>query len=101
MDNRGIALKRKRGGERVTVGKVEEAMGQSGFVPDLQDDLGNLGRETRDWTTWSLNAGYLSLIRQWTRRLRRRDLKMRRRRRNAKRRWRRGFRRWRVEVERV
>jgi len=44
MDNRGIALKRKRGGERVTVGEVEEAMGQSGFVPDLQDDLGNLGR---------------------------------------------------------
>ena len=49
MDNGGVAVRRKRGGERMAVGEVEESVGQLGFVPDLQEDLGNLGRGEPIW----------------------------------------------------
>lgn len=49
MDNGGVAVKGKRGGQRMAFGKVEESVGQLGFVPDLQEDLGNLVRGEPIW----------------------------------------------------
>lgn len=49
VDNGGVAVKGKRGGQRMAFGKVEESVGQLGFVPDLPEDLGNLGRGEPIW----------------------------------------------------
>lgn len=49
VDNGGVAVKGKRGRHRMAFGKVEESVGQFGFVPDLQEDLGNLERGEPIW----------------------------------------------------
>lgn len=49
VDNGGVAVQGKRGRQRMAVGEIEESVGQSGFVPDLQEDLGNLGRGEPIW----------------------------------------------------